>query len=96
MHESTLIITHCGAGSIIEALSLNKVFITVVNDTLQDNHQTELADKLSQGNYCISTNPNKLIIELEALKRNAGTITNFPKHDTTIFPTYINNLFGLP
>jgi len=35
MNKSSLIISHCGAGSILEALEMEKPLIVVVNDTLQ-------------------------------------------------------------
>ena len=44
MKRADMIISHCGAGSVLEAISLRKFLIVVVNSTLQGNHQTELAD----------------------------------------------------
>ena len=35
MNKSSLIISHCGAGSILEALEMEKPLIVVVNDSLQ-------------------------------------------------------------
>ena len=40
------IISHCGAGTLLDCLKLNKRVIAIVNDTLLDNHQAELFDKL--------------------------------------------------
>ena len=44
-----------GAGSITEALSLKKPLIVVINEALMNNHQTELAKKMSDEEYCICT-----------------------------------------
>ena len=41
---SALVISHAGAGSIMDALGRRKPLVVVVNDGLMDNHQTELAD----------------------------------------------------
>ncbi|KAI8817663.1 glycosyltransferase family 28 C-terminal domain-containing protein [Fimicolochytrium jonesii] len=45
--SATLIISHAGAGSILESLALRKPLLVVVNETLMDNHQTELAEALA-------------------------------------------------
>lgn len=95
MRQADLIITHCGAGSIIESLSLGKIFITVVNNSLQDNHQTELADQLSDGNYCIASNPENLISDMLSLHKSTLQLVKFPKHDNSLFPQYVNKLCGL-
>lgn len=46
-----LIISHCGAGSILEILRHKKIGVGVVNNKLMDNHQMELAGAMRQGNY---------------------------------------------
>ena len=43
MRNASLIISHAGAGSIMEGLSLNKLMLVVINSSLMVNHQTELA-----------------------------------------------------
>ena len=92
MKTANLIISHCGAGSILEALSLEKSLIVVVNDTLQGNHQIELAVELSKQNYCISTSPALLCDQLSKFQSSGGKLTPFPKPDYNAFPALIDNL----
>jgi beta-1,4-N-acetylglucosaminyltransferase len=51
--SADLIISHCGAGSVLEAVSLRKVLIVVINNSLQENHQEELASAMVARNYCL-------------------------------------------
>ena len=55
MKRVDLVNSHCRAGSILEAITYGKVLIVVTNSSLQDNHQQELLDALTAGNYCLST-----------------------------------------
>lgn len=60
MQAADLIISHGGSGSIFESLNLNKPLLVVVNETLADNHQFEIADKLqAEGYYILQFNSQK-------------------------------------
>jgi beta-1,4-N-acetylglucosaminyltransferase len=51
MRGASLVISHAGAGSIFEALALRVPLLVVVNETLMDNHQVELAKELERRGY---------------------------------------------
>ncbi len=54
--DADLIISHAGSGSIMESLEAGKKLIVVVNDKLMNNHQLELAEKMSDDGYLLYTN----------------------------------------
>ena len=56
LHPSdfSLVVSHCGAGSLLEALRAGLRVVACVNPTLLHNHQTELARQLAGGDYCVT------------------------------------------
>jgi beta-1,4-N-acetylglucosaminyltransferase len=51
--SADLVIGHGGAGTIMEALKLGKPLLVVVNDSLMQNHQTDLAQALSDRGFLV-------------------------------------------
>lgn len=61
MQAADLIISHCGAGTVLELLRLRKRVVCVVNPNLLDNHQVELAEALSVQNLMhVALSPSSL------------------------------------
>lgn len=93
MTKADLIISHAGAGSIMEGLaschernktldnnernSLLKKLIVVINDELMDNHQIELAEALASRSYLMMMNNPIELQDKEAFSR----IVNFVPKD---------------
>lgn len=92
MKAADLIICHAGAGSITEALTLQKNVMVVVNNSLMDNHQTELARAVVGKGYCFSTLPENLIADL--LAADFSSTTEYPPVDYTAFPKIIDELLA--
>ncbi|KAG6874063.1 hypothetical protein C0995_006920 [Termitomyces sp. Mi166 len=46
--KADLVISHAGSGTILDVLRLGKPLLTIVNPTLLDNHQQELASALAE------------------------------------------------
>ena len=68
INESDLVISHCGAGILLESLRApHTQCVAVVNDTLMHNHQTELADRLSYGGYIRKAVPKDVLSVLQDL-----------------------------
>lgn len=57
MAATALVITHGGAGSVLEALRSGVPTIIVVNGDLMDNHQAELATALADGGHAATAAP---------------------------------------
>lgn len=88
--KSSLIISHAGAGTIVECLESKKILVVCVNMTLMNNHQTELADEMAQQGYCVATVPEKLLMTLS--QEFHTTIRAYPETDFGIFPNYLTSL----
>ncbi|KAI9505062.1 N-acetylglucosaminyldiphosphodolichol N-acetylglucosaminyltransferase catalytic subunit alg13 [Coemansia spiralis] len=77
--QADLVISHAGAGSILEALHSNKPLIVVVNKRLMNNHQSEIAIELAKGGYLAVAAPAELA---EAVSRGVFTkLSPYPHAD---------------
>ena len=54
-HPPTIINISKGSGSIFESLALRKTLVVVINETLMNNHQTELASRLAKDRHLAYT-----------------------------------------
>lgn len=48
MNDADLIISHAGAGTVMEATKMKKRLVVIINTLLMDNHQTELANAMGE------------------------------------------------
>lgn len=99
VQSASLIISHAGAGSIMEALTAGKKIIVVINDTLMHNHQWEVAYALAQRRYLkYVDSPSELLERNGQLIRDVSSDQYkpqlFPVGDVKAFPKLLDNLMG--
>mmetsp|Transcript_23280 Transcript_23280/g.40065 ORF Transcript_23280/g.40065 Transcript_23280/m.40065 type:complete len:167 (+) Transcript_23280:7-507(+) len=90
---AALVISHAGAGSIMEALGLDRPLIVVVNEDLMDNHQIELAEELSSRKHLSFAFCRNLVSVFSDL--NLDHRISFPPPQTANFAKAVDNLMGL-
>ncbi|KAL1460885.1 hypothetical protein WDU94_012823 [Cyamophila willieti] len=93
--SSDLVISHAGAGTSLEVLEAGKLLVTVVNESLMDNHQLELADKFYEQGYSLYCVPNDLTATLKSLTPDRiKQLKPFPPSCTYKFNDYLESVLG--
>ena len=95
MREATLLISHAGAGSILEGMRLGKRMLVVVNDKLMHNHQQELAHELHSRRHLLATTPAELLATLRGLGEAPPDLVPYPAADEALFPDFLARTLGL-
>jgi len=93
LKNASLIISHAGTGTIIETLSLHQPLIVVINNTLMNNHQLEIAVKLAELGYIdYVPSPDKLLDFLTKYKDNKQKQRKvLSNNNNDIFPNFLDH-----
>ena len=94
MRDATLLISHAGAGSILEGMRLGKRMLVVVNDKLMHNHQQELAQELHSRQHLISTTPGALLPTLREYGKRPPALVPLPPADERAFGDFMAATLG--
>lgn len=68
MMAANLIVSHAGAGTVMEGLRLQKKLVVVINTALMDNHQTELASAMGERRHLYVVDSPELLANVETWK----------------------------
>lgn len=87
-----LVISHAGAGTVMECLRARKRTVVVVNEELMDNHQTELAGALDRMGSLRCTTCAGLV---QVLRDDPLRFTAYPEPDVSAFAKMLDaEVFG--
>lgn len=89
--SADLVISHAGAGSCFEALEAGRPLVAVVNNTLMDNHQVELAEELARNGYCFFCHPETLQETLSNM--NLSHLKPYSPGQPKILAEYLDSFF---
>ncbi|XP_055388971.1 UDP-N-acetylglucosamine transferase subunit ALG13 homolog [Condylostylus longicornis] len=93
LQNADLVIGHAGAGTILEVLRMNKHLLVVINESLMENHQRQIGDKLEAGGYLYTATPSTLLSVFESLM--SKKFKSWPKASTSPLYAIIENLTGV-
>jgi beta-1,4-N-acetylglucosaminyltransferase len=98
IETSEYIISHGGAGNVLEALKYKKKLFVVVNDLLMDNHQIELAESLFKDNYIFNIKKfDDLIKDVKSAIQNEKSfiLKEYPNFDLDTIPNLIYEMLNI-
>ena len=94
--SSELIISHGGAGIILESLKNKRKVIVCVNDELMDNHQIELASSLHNEGYAhYCKDLSKITEEVNQIILDPSKIKEYPEFNYDIIPNAIYSTLNI-
>lgn len=90
--SADLVISHAGSGSIIESLEADKRLIVVVNESLMDNHQFELAEKMFELNYLLYTTCSGLDEKIDLMHTPEFSLSKYTPGNPRKFGHFLEDM----
>ncbi|KAK3588136.1 hypothetical protein CHS0354_012194 [Potamilus streckersoni] len=92
IESASLVISHAGAGSILETLGARKPLLVVINEDLMGNHQLELAYQLYRDQHLYYCECSTFVDTLKS--SDFSKLKPFPDRKPKLFVDYLDNLLG--
>eukprot|EP00039_Didymoeca_costata_P011113 m.153306 g.153306 ORF g.153306 m.153306 type:complete len:167 (-) comp15064_c0_seq10:1852-2352(-) len=90
--NAALVIGHAGAGTCMEVLEANKPMIVVINETLADNHQFELAERLFADGHLLYTTTSKLTEVVSNM--DISNLAPYQSGNPSLFSSFLDKALG--
>lgn len=92
MLSADLVISHAGSASIIESLEASKRVIVVVNESLMDNHQFELAEKMFDLGFLLFGTCSELEDKLRLIENKEFSLKPYIPGNPRLFSNYLKTV----
>lgn len=95
MQDADLIISHAGAGTVMECLRLKKRLVVVINTKLMHNHQTELASAMGTRGHLYVVPEPQMLQDMQVWREIESFVPVAKKPgDPYNFPTLLDSFMG--
>jgi beta-1,4-N-acetylglucosaminyltransferase len=92
IQQADLVISHAGAGTILQTLEAHKPLLVVVNEKLMNNHQLEIADEMEQQGYLFHCTCSTLATGLQKFVNHE--FKQYEKGNPLLFGRYLNQIMS--
>jgi len=92
IQQADLVISHAGAGTILQTLEAHKPLLVVVNEKLMNNHQFEIAHAMEQEGYLFHCTCSTLATGLQKFVNHQ--FKQYEKGNPLLFGRYLNQIMS--
>ena len=92
IQQADLVISHAGAGTILQTLEAHKPLLVVVNEKLMNNHQLEIAHEMEQQGYLFHCTCSTLETGLQKFVNHK--FKQYEKGNPLLFGRYLNQIMS--
>lgn len=93
LRKAALVVSHAGAGTILDCLTAGRRLVVVPNEELMANHQIQLGDALQRRDVLFCFRSGELLNRLQDADFNA--LCRFPEQNSPVFRKSVCELLGL-